>query len=146
MTATVPFSWRNLQVCLRTSPYVLASDDLTTQRGLVATAAAILERQAISLARATHVSWTPQAVIDRRVARQCPTSPRGVAQDAPPPAGPSGGSLIEKRPPAPSQPRPGGSAVRIPLPEVREPVGVGAPPSRRPVPAPAVVGGADGWF
>lgn len=132
------FSWKALQAQLAQSEFLRPGDDLGSQRGLIATSAAILERMAIANARATHGTWTPERVLYAKMPRQ----PRSEPAQAVCGAGPTGGALIVKKPPAPSQPRPGGFAVAIPD---REPVGIGAPPARRPA-QPVVTGGADDWF
>jgi len=134
---TTGFSWKALQAQLRQSEYLLPTDDVSSQRGIIATSAAILERIAIANARETGGTWTPQHVIERRIGRPArPVAPGAVCG-----AGPAGGALIVKKPPAPSQPRPGGSAVAIPN---AGPAVIGSVVPARPAPAP--VGGGDDWF
>ena len=52
------FSWKALQSELSNSPYLMPDDDIKTQRGLIATASAILERMANSV-EMREVSWKP---------------------------------------------------------------------------------------
>lgn len=99
------FSWHALRDQLARSTYLDPSDDLSSQRGLVATAAAIAERMSDSI---RDVSWTPVRILERRLPRATPALP--VASS--PPAGPGRGALIEQRP-LPSLRPPGGIAVEV---------------------------------
>ena len=52
------FSWKNLQAELSTSSYLDASDDLSTQRGLIAAAIPIADRMSNS-EEMREVTWKP---------------------------------------------------------------------------------------
>lgn len=102
-----PFSWRGLQCELQASPYLDLADDLSTQRGLVAAAMAILDRMSGDTG---NVSWTPARMSTRRTAALASQALHG-------PPVIDGGQLV-KAAPEPSQPRPGGAAVAVPALEI----------------------------
>lgn len=106
---TEPFSWKALQMQLRASCYICPGDDTTTQRGLIATAAAIIERMSLDV---REVTWTPQRVLDQR-ARTAHVVIIGFdpghetpAQDC------DGGALVLNPVPPPNKPRGGLAASR----------------------------------
>ena len=100
-----PFTWKALQAQLAASPHLEATDDLSTQRGLLATSDAILQRM---LRHGLNIPVVP------------------VSHTAPPPAErpaplvrssverPNAGALPVAPAPAPIAPRPSGAAVRLP--------------------------------
>lgn len=96
-----PFSWKALQRELQASAYLDPADDLSTQRGLVATAMAILDRMSGDLG---HVSWQPLRISEKKARMQ----------DALAGETPDGRYAVAKPEPQPSSPRPGGAAVAVP--------------------------------
>jgi hypothetical protein len=100
------FSWRALRDQLAQSVYLMPENDLATQRGIVATAMAIAERMSDDT---RHVSWMPVRILAKREARAKAYRPSSA------PSAMDGGALV-KADPRPSQPRPGGTAVAVPVP------------------------------
>jgi len=104
MTAPA-FSWRALQAELAASPYLLPDDDLSTQRGIVATAVAITQRMSDDY---RHLSWQPA----RLWARPAPEKPVDAPSAPEAPEGPGGCKVAPAA--LPRVPRPGGAAVMVP--------------------------------
>jgi len=111
------FTWRALRDQLAASPYLLPGDDISTQRGLVATpevfskGVAILQRMSDDT---RHCTWTPERLwsFDKRSGRQTPGKPAHasspeLATDLP------GGVKVAPAT-SPRVPRPGGMAVAVP--------------------------------
>ena len=99
------FSWKALCDQLSTSRYLQPGDDLSSQRGLVATAAAIAERMSDD---ARHFPWVPARLVAARARRVEPFSPQGLNGST------HGGQLVTAPVPPPRAPRPGGAAVPLP--------------------------------
>lgn len=103
--------WKALRAQLAVSDFLEPGDDLTTQRGIIATAVAISERMFYSVPG----TWTPSRLRDK--ARQAPA----LALDASEPTeGPAGGLKVQASP-EPRLPPGGGIALRVPVPEVADP-------------------------
>src|SRR5215831_16051900 len=96
------FTWKALQSELATSPYLLPGDDISTQRGLVATSVAILQRMSDDT---RHCTWTPERLWGRRT----PEKPAHASSSEPATDLP-GGALVSPAA-SPRAPRPGGFAV-----------------------------------
>lgn len=102
-----PFNWQALQAQLRASPWLEPTDDTSSQRGLIATAQAIIDRMSNS-EHMREVSWQP-ARLANRLPRPVASLPSGE-----PPALGSGTTRVERPLPAPRGPLPGGAAVAVP--------------------------------
>lgn len=109
------FTWKSLQAELSVSPFLEAEDDLNTQRGLIATAAAIVDRMSNS-ENMRAVTWKPYRLIQKEAAT--------LVLDEPPVSEPkpgSGNALVEN--PVPLPPLPGPAPAYAPTPaRVLEPV------------------------
>ncbi len=92
--------WKALRDELAASSYLDPADDLTTQRGIVATALAIVERMSDEL---REVSWRPV-----RLQEKAPVKP---LTPAPALAGGQPGNAPVLAVPTPRKPTPGGMAV-----------------------------------
>jgi hypothetical protein len=103
-------NWKSLRAELAASAWLQPDDDIDTQRGLVATSIAILERMRDG-ERLRTVSWTPQRILERRTAR-LPPAPGHYPKPRPGPSNEGGGALVRAEP-KPCLPRPGGEAVEI---------------------------------
>jgi hypothetical protein len=97
--------WKALRAELATSEFFEKGDDLSTQRGIVATAIAILDRMSNS-ERLREVSWRPV----RLVGKVAPTVPNLSA-----PATEKGNDPILVKT-TPRKPAPGGIALSLPRP------------------------------
>lgn len=102
-----PFNWQALQTQLRASPWLEPTDDTNSQRGLIATAQAIINRMSNS-ERMREVSWQPA-----RLAKGLPKAVASLPSGEPPTLG-SGATRVERPLPAPRGPLPGGVAVAVP--------------------------------
>lgn len=102
-----PFNWQALQTQLRASPWLEPTDDTNSQRGLIATAQAIIDRMSNS-EQLRHVSWQPA-----RLATRLPKPVASLPAGEPPTLG-SGATRVERPLPAPRGPLPGGIAVAVP--------------------------------
>lgn len=105
--------WKALRAQLAVSDYLEPGDDLTTQRGIIATATAILDRMSFS-DRMHHVTWKP-------VRLQAPLQAPQKPVDEPKTASGGPGGLLVKTSPEPRLPPGGGIALRVPVPEVADP-------------------------
>jgi hypothetical protein len=75
------FSWKKLADTLAQSDYLDATDDLTTQRGVIAASVAILNRMLMS-ERLNDVSWTPERLRDKSASTyRAPPSPAPATDD-----------------------------------------------------------------
>lgn len=104
------FSWKALAATLAQSDYLQPGDDLSTQRGIVATAAAIAERMSYC-DRMHHVTWKP---VRLQEASQAPTVALDASKSSPGP----GGFKIAQPAPTPSLPPSDGAAEALPAPEM----------------------------
>lgn len=98
--------WKALRAQLAVSDFLEPGDDLTTQRGIIATAIAITERMSFT-DRMHHVSWQP-------VRLRSPLQAPEKAVETPKPAAGGPGGLLVKASPEPRLPQPGGAAVKVP--------------------------------
>ncbi len=110
--------WRALQAQLAASPWLDASDDLSTQRGIVAASIAVLDRMSNGEGL-RKVSWTTGRTLakaDAKLAWLMDVVP------VPPAASPSGNpsQKVDAPLPPPRKPFPGGAAVAQPEPRVVE--------------------------
>lgn len=105
--------WTELRQQLQASPFLLPTDDLSCQRGIVATSIAVLDRISNSAAM-REVSWQPTRLVAKADAKlaaalDSPTKPQSGPSSSPRPNVPS-------PVPPPRGPRPGGATVRVPIP------------------------------
>jgi hypothetical protein len=94
-------NWKALRDELAASSYLDPEDDLTTQRGIVATALAIVERMSGEL---REVSWRPVRLLEKTAAKPLSLDDRKGA-DKP-------GNAPVRSTPMPRKPAPGGIAVQ----------------------------------
>lgn len=95
------FTWKGLRDELTASAWLDVSDDLTTQRGLIATAEAIVERMSDET---RHVSWRPVRLATASVKE-------GRGRDLP--GSGDGGAIVEKPSVAPRAPSPAPAYAEI---------------------------------
>lgn len=65
------FNWKNLRTNLAKSAYIQPADDLSTQRGIVAAAIAILDRMS-NCERMREVTWKPLRLVAKETAAPAP--------------------------------------------------------------------------
>jgi hypothetical protein len=110
----VTFSWKKLKTELSNSDYLLPADDLSSQRGIIAAAEAILDRMANG-ERLREVSWDGLASKRRKAVATASNGKGGNGKDGSGGAKPSGNSLVLNPAPKPVLPGPTGNAVKIPV-------------------------------
>ncbi len=93
-------NWSALRDELQASSYLDPEDDLTTQRGIVATALAIVERMSIET---REVSWRPYRLLEKAAGKPLALDGSGPT-DRP-------GNAPVRAVPVPHKPQPGGMAV-----------------------------------
>jgi len=96
-------NWAALRNELQASTYLEPEDDLTTQRGIVATALAIVERMSVET---RDVSWRPYRLL-QKVTETPLTLDGSQGADKP-------GNAPVPVAPTPRKPQPGGMAVDLP--------------------------------